>query len=121
MNYYSERKLSDKAAELIRFDTDSILQVAAAGRSTPPDTWLADPDEYERNGRIQRDSTSPRMLAYSRASQTLYATDGCNSCIRRLQHPIDALSSEDLDTFAADNEMRLELLERLVSLVKADR
>jgi hypothetical protein len=49
-----------------------------------PDVWVADPDKYERNGRVLRDSESPRMLAYCSAREVLYATDGCNACARHI-------------------------------------
>jgi len=78
-NYYRDCLLSAKALDLVQFDSDSIRQVVSAEHLTTPDTWLVDPDEYEKNGRILRDSESPRMLAYSAKDRVLYATDGCNS------------------------------------------
>lgn len=117
MNYYSERKLSPKALELVQFDADSIRQVVAAERLPAPETWLADPGEYEKAGRFLRDSDSPRMLAYSAQSHVLYATDGCNSCARRLMGKLESLPKDELQTFAQENEIRFELLERLTILV----
>ena len=80
MNFYRERALSAAASNLIEFDADSIRQLVSAQRGAHPDVWLADPDAYEKNGRVLRDSETPRMLAYSTRDHVLYATDGCNSC-----------------------------------------
>ena len=79
MNYFRERTLSQAASDLIQFDADSIRQIA---KPDDPDFWVADPDKYEKNGRVLRDSESPRMLAYSSKKQILYATDGCNACAK---------------------------------------
>ncbi len=116
MRYFSERTLSARAAELVQFDADSIRQIACAERAPEPETWLADPDEYEKNGRILRDSPNPRMLAYSSKTQKLYATDGCNSCARGLNAGIDSMRPEELQVFAQENDLRLELLQRLAEL-----
>jgi hypothetical protein len=118
VNFFQERKLSQAASDLIQFDADSIRQVAAGQHDAPPDVWLADPDAYEKNGRVLRDSDSPRMLAYSTMSNVLYATDGCNSCARRVGQKFAAMSSPELNEFAQQNEIRRELLERLVALVE---
>ena len=104
---------------MIQFDADSIRQVVSAQHLANPDVWLADPDAYEKNGRVLRDSDSPRMLAYSTKDQMLYATDGCNSCARRVRTNLEMLPSSELQEFAADNELRNDLLEKLVGLVKA--
>lgn len=117
MNYYRERPLSEKARELIQFDADSIKQVVVSERLPAPETWLVDPDEYEKNGRILRDSQFPRMLAYSAKSGVLYATDGCNSCARRLPAKLENLTGDELRDFAGENELRIELLEHLQRLV----
>ena len=118
MNYFSNRVISDAARDLIQFDVDSIRQVVAAQRGREPDIWLADPESYERNGRILRDSPSSRLLAYSRADRTMYATDGCNACTRRIGIPLESVSDSELQTFAEDNDFRLELLERLVDIIR---
>ena len=114
MNFLCERKLSQAASDLIQFDADSIRQIVSAQRQANPDVWLVDPDAYEKNGRVLRDSDSPRMLAYSTKDHVLYATDGCNSCIRRV-----VLRSEELKKVAEENEIRIELLEKLVNIVNA--
>jgi hypothetical protein len=113
MNFFRQRALSAAASELIEFDADSIRRLGS------PDVWLVDPDGYEKNGRILRDTDSPRMLAYSTKDHLLYATDGCNSCTRRLPTDLEQLSPEDLKQFAEDNELRLELFEGLVALLRS--
>src|SRR5262245_15616983 len=97
----------------MRFDADSIQHLVSARRLASPDIWLADPDAYEKNGRVLRDSDSPRMLAYSTMDRVLYATDGCNACIRQV-------GPEGLKTLALKNEVRLDLIERLLSLIGSD-
>jgi hypothetical protein len=111
MNFFRQRDLSAAASELIEFDADSIRRLGS------PDVWLADPDSYEKNGRLLRDTDSPRMLAYSTKDRLLYATDGCNSCTRRLRTDLSELPPEELKRFAEENELRLELLQRLVTLL----
>ena len=59
MKLLRPRQLSAGASDLIQFDADSIKQIA---KPDEPDFWVADPDKYERDGRILRDSESPRML-----------------------------------------------------------
>jgi hypothetical protein len=118
MNYFRDRKISQAASDLIQFDADSIRQVVSADHRPDPDVWIVDPDAYEKNGRVLRDSDSPRMLAYSRTDQILYGTDGCNSCSRRVRTNLELLPPDELKQFAADNELRLELIERLVSLLR---
>jgi hypothetical protein len=112
MNFFRQRALSAAASELIEFDADSIRRLGS------PDVWLVDPDGYEKNGRILRDTDSPRMLAYSTKDHLLYATDGCNSCTRQLPTDLKQIPGEELRTFAQENEMRVELLEGLVALLK---
>jgi hypothetical protein len=116
-NCFLGRKLSPAASNLVRFDAESIQQVVSAERGGHPNLWVIDPAQYEKNGRVLRDSDSPRMLAYSSADQMLYATDGCNSCARRVPAGLKKLSAAELKSFAEENELRLELLEYLVSLL----
>src|SRR5712692_1357400 len=118
MNFYRDRALSQAASDLIQFDTDSIRQVVSAQHLASPDVWLVDPDAYEKNGRVLRDSDSPRMLAYSRKDHVLYATDGCNSCARHVPMNLELLPPDQLKEFASDNELRLDLLEHFVSLLR---
>jgi len=110
MNFLRQRSLSAAASDLIEFDADSIRRVGTA------DVWLADPDAYEKNGRVLRDSESPRMLAYSTREHVLYATDGCNTCT----HHVNLNTIPTLEEFAEENELRLELLEALRSLLKGN-
>ena len=117
LNFFSESTLSSAAADLVGFDADSIRQVVAAERHSAPDTWVVDPDQYEKDGRLLRDSASPRMLAYSTKDQILYATDGCNACARRLNAKLQTLPPDKLKSFAEENELRPELLEYLASLL----
>src|SRR5262245_47163237 len=117
MNFLRDRALSQSASDLIRFDADSIRQVVSSRRLTNPDVWLADPDAYEKNGRVLRDSESPRMLAYSTSDHVLYATDGCNSCARRVRMNLERLPAGELEEFAQNNDLRPELLERLIAMI----
>jgi len=110
VNLFREQDLSQAASDLMRFDADSIQHLVSARRLASPDIWLADPDAYEKNGRLLRDSDSPRMLAYSTMDRVLYATDGCNACIREV-------GPEELKTLAEKNEVRLDLIEKLLSLI----
>jgi hypothetical protein len=112
MNFFRERTLSKQASDLVEFDADSLRQVASSQHVANLDVWLADPDAYEKDGRILRDTETARMLAYSKKDHVLYATDGCNSCSRRVDLP-----SANLDEFAESNGLRKELLERLFSLL----
>jgi len=112
-----ERELSAKAEELIDFDMDSIRQVAASQHLKPPGVWLINPDQYEKAGRIQRDSTSARMLAYSSDRQIVFATDGCNSCVHALHGNLKTMDHDALTTFAAESEIQPEMVERLADIV----
>jgi hypothetical protein len=107
MNFLRQRSLSAGASDLIEFDADSIR------RAGKPDVWLADPDAYEKNGRVLRDSESPRMLAYSTREHVLYATDGCNTCT----HHVDLKTHPSLQVFSEESGLRLELVQELVNLL----
>jgi hypothetical protein len=117
MKFLHEHNLSEAAADLVRFDADSIRQVASAQKCAMPDIWLADADAYEKNGRVLRDSESPRLLAYSTRDRMLYATDGCNACSRSLAVELEQFASAELQGFAEENGLRLELLQRLAGLI----
>jgi hypothetical protein len=80
LHYLHDGQLSEKAHELIQFDVDSIKQIVSGQHLPIPDVWLVDPDQYEHNGRLLRDSTTSRLVAYSTQTKTFYATDGCNTC-----------------------------------------
>lgn len=113
--YLKDRDLSSKASELVRFDMDSIRQVVAAHHAKDPEVWMADPDQYERNGRILRDSSTPRLLAYSTASRRLYVTDGCNTCAHDVVAELMSLNTDQLHQFADRNKIPFELLQRLAA------
>jgi hypothetical protein len=117
LQYFIEKELSPAALELVHFDIDSIKQVATAQKGGVPETWLVDPDAYEKNGRVMRDSPTSRMLAYSTNDHLVYATDGCNSCTRRIGTPLETLTDSELQAFAEDNDLRIDLLERLADLL----
>ena len=110
------RELSPKAAALIDFDIGSIRQVIASAHATLPTIWLADPDQYELNGRVLRDSTSARLLAYSPGDHVIYATDGCNSCAHHLSCGIESLPPESLALFAGGSDIHPDMLELLREL-----
>ena len=116
MNFLRDRELSQAASDLVEFDEQSIRQVVSGQHGTAPDIWLADPDAYEKNGRVLRDTETPRMLAYSTKDQILYCTDGCNSCARQVR--LESLPADELKTFAAENELRPELLQHLAKLTR---
>jgi hypothetical protein len=118
LEYFTSAKLSAAAENLVRFDIDSIRQVAAAKRGKVPEMWLVDPDGYEKGGRVLRDSPSSRLLAYSQSENILYASDGCNACTRHLPIAIESLTDSALQTFAEDNDVRLDLLELLVEFLR---
>jgi len=115
--YLTESPLSTRAEDLVQFDVDSIRQAAAGEHSAPPTLYLANPEQYERNGRILRDSTSPRLLGYSPVDHVLYANDGCNSCTHRLPADLKALDKDQLRAFAAINKIPENLLEKIAELV----
>ena len=121
MNFFRDRKPSEAASDLVNFDADSIRQVVSAQRFAAPDVWLADSDGYEKNGRVLRDSDSPRMLAYSTKDHILYATDGCNSCARQVRMSLELLPFRELKEFAEHNGVRLEFLQALSALVSGGR
>src|SRR5580704_9851652 len=109
LEYFSDSVLSAQAEELVHFDMDSIRQVVAGRHGHEPEIWLADPEAYEKKGRLLRDSTSSRLLAYSKLDQVLYASDGCNCCTRQLPLPLETLTDSELQSFATDNELRFDL------------
>ena len=105
VHYLHSQTLSPQAIELVQFDMDSIRQVVAGQHAVQPEIWLVDPLQYEREGRLLRDSPTYRMVAYSPVSKVLYASDGCNACSRQIQD------------FRNVPDVPPDLLERLESLV----
>jgi hypothetical protein len=116
LHFFREQSLSEAAEGLVRFDMDSLRQVVASHHASEPAFWLVDPYSYERDGRLLRDSPSSRLLAYSPADRILYATDGCNSCSRRLRASLETLTDSELQAFAEDNDLRVDLLQHLTNL-----
>jgi len=114
----NDRPIPPKAEELIDFDMDSIRQIAKAERLKDPELWLANPDQYEETGRILRDSTSPRMLAYSPERKVLFATDGCNSCAHYLPADLKEYDEALLAAFSNDSRIEPGLLGRMVAILK---
>ena len=114
VRYSSKKTLSPEAEALIQFDMDSIRQVVTSKHGAEPETWLVDPDSYEKDGRVHRDSLSSRLLAYSAADRVVYATDGCNTCARHLDSPLSNMNESTLERFASESELRLDLLKRLL-------
>jgi hypothetical protein len=82
IHYWPEAELSAKAQDLVEFDMTSIRLLT---HGAEPAFWLVCTDQYEKNGRILRDSTTPRLVAYFRDNATLYVTDGCNSCTHQME------------------------------------
>src|SRR5437870_4715118 len=61
IHYWPERALSSKAQDLVEFDMASIRLLT---HGAEPTVWLVSTDQYEHNGRVLRDSPSPRLVAY---------------------------------------------------------
>ena len=119
LHYHGEAQLAGEAKRLVDFDLESILQMVASARATDPDIALVDPAGYERSGRVLRDHTAARLLAYSLERQVIYATDGCNSCVHRPSGPLDSLSPAELRAFAEAEQLPPVLVGRLSELVRA--
>lgn len=118
LEYFTHSELSQAAADLIHFDMDSIRQIVSAKHGGEPEFWLADPEGYEKAGRVLRDSPSSRLLAYAPQDRVIYGSDGCNTCTRQLAVRLESLSDSELQSFAQDNDFRLDLLKRLVDAVR---
>jgi hypothetical protein len=119
IHYSTARQLSAKAMAFLEFDVDSIRQVVSGRHGTTPRYWLADPEQYEQNGRALRDSTEPRLLAYSPEDRVLYANDGCNSCTHVIERDLRGLSSEDVLALGGQIKVSATLLKRMVEVLSA--
>jgi len=117
--YLTESPLSQKAHDLVEFDLDSIRQAAAGKHAAAPTIYVADPEQYEKNGRLLRDSTAPRLLGYSPEDNILYANDGCNSCTHPVSTNLTSLNADEARSFADANKIPEHLLARIVDLAKA--
>ena len=114
----NDREITPKAQELVDFDMDSIRQIAAAEKLKAPQLWLANPDQYESTGRILRDSSSPRMLAYAPERNVLLVTDGCNTCAHFLAADLKEMDEAKLKVFSTESHIAPELLDRMVAILK---
>ncbi len=121
IHYWPERELPAKAQDLVEFDMASIRLVLSGAHEPAPQVWIVWADQYERDGRVLRDSTSPRLLAYSEQNHTLYATDGCNSCVHALGRDLQTFRPDQIEAFARESEIELPFLEQLVAIVAARR
>ena len=71
-------------------------------------------------GRLLRDSTSPRLLAYSDVDRILYANDGCNSCIHTLSVDLTRMTQDQLHALAGSTSIRKELIEKIAAIAVSD-
>ncbi len=116
--YTSEDHLSEAANELIEFDVGSIRRVVAADGGDEPDLWLVAPGGYQTNGHPQRDSESIRLIAYSKLSGIVYATDGCNACRHVLDTSLETTRDEKLITLSEQTQLPHTLLQALARLIR---
>ena len=63
---YHEFNETKKAQDLVEFDMASIRLLT---HGAEPQIWLVSTDQYEKDGRILRDSSSPRLVAYFRDTE----------------------------------------------------
>jgi hypothetical protein len=118
--YYTRpAEIAPRCHELIRFDMDSVRQMVSADRETEPEIWIVDPDGYESNGHPLRDSDSIRLIGYVRASGTLYATDGCNSCRHRPDKRLEDLEGGELESTFSGTQLPVTMVEELARHVSA--
>ena len=121
IHYSKPADLSPEAEQLVEFDVTSLGQLIAARREPEPGFWLAAPEGYQSETHVLRDSPTIRLVAYSDDSRTLYATDGCNSCLHTLAVSIADTTHEELVSLAKRIQLPSETLERLVRLVQERR
>ena len=76
------------------------------------------PEGYQANGQPQRDNDSGRLIAYSKHSRIIYATDGCNTCRHVLNTSLDTKSDEDLITLSERTQLPHTLLQALAKLIR---
>jgi len=116
--YASEDRLSEAANQLVEFDVGSIRRVVAVDGGDEPDLWLVAPEGYQANGQPQRDHDSVRLIAYSKHSRIVYATDGCNACRHVLNTSLETESDENLITFSERAQLPHTMLQALVTLIR---
>jgi hypothetical protein len=108
IHYTHEIELNDAASALVKFDMESIGQMVSAERATQPAAWVAEPDGYQQDGHVLRDSDTIRLIAYVVDSGTIYATDGCNSCRHAIR--IETSSVVELEAVAESTQLPLPML-----------
>jgi hypothetical protein len=118
VQYTDDRELQGPAQELVDFDVHSLLQLVAAERNPEPEFWLADPDGYEHEGHVLRDSSATRLMAYSREARIVYATDGCNACRHVLETALDGCAPDELKKVSTYTRLPFEMLERVAMLIR---
>lgn len=118
IRFSSDLQLSDEARKLVDFDVGSIERLVAAERTGPPGTWLAEPNGYQDDGHVRRDSESIRLIAYASEARVLYATDGCNACRHTLEKSLETSGPGELEKVSRLTQLPLEMLQKLVELVR---
>ena len=116
--FSSNAHLSDEARRLVDFDVGSIERLVAAERTGEPNTWLADPNGYQEDGHVRRDSDSIRLIAYARHAGVIYSTDGCNACRHSLERPLETSNEEELENVSRLTQLPLEMLRKIVELTR---
>ena len=116
--YASEDRLSEEANALVEFDMNSIRRVVAAERGDEPEVWVVAPEGYQTDGHTLRDSESIRLIAYSKHSRIVYATDGCNACRHILNTPLETKKDEELITLSEQTQLPQSLLQALARLIR---
>ena len=118
IHYTRQADLGVQARGLVEFDMGSIRQMVAAQRDPEPTLWVADPDGYERDGHVTRDSDSVRLLAWVESSGMIYATDGCNSCWHTPPVRLPGVSGGDLKELSERMQLPLAMLDLLTALLR---
>ncbi len=116
--FSSNAHLSDEARRLVDFDIQSIERLVAAERTGEPDAWLADPDGYQEDGHVRRDSDLIRLVAYARHAGVIYSTDGCNACRHSLERPLEAANDAELENVSRLTQLPLAMLRKIVEIAE---
>ena len=115
IHYTNDLELRDDARILVDFDMDSIRLMISAQRDPEPAVWVAAPEGYQQDGHLLRDSDSIRLIAYVPDSDTVYATDGCNSC-RHISR-IEQSTIDELETLSERTQIPSGMLQLLAQIV----
>jgi hypothetical protein len=121
VHFTGSHRLSEEAGKLVDFDVASLRQLLAARRDPEPDIWLARPEGYQDGDHVLRDSPSIRLIAYSRGSDVIYATDGCNSCFHTLEGPLPLSSPADIEILSERTQLPAPMLDELKRLIRSPR